>query len=385
MTRRPRFPRDGVQPALPGLERPGVPTLKECNDATALHGELDSVASYLRRVRGVGRARVEALLAHLKAMVNAYRTGTVRRLASDAALAAEAALEPEGNDARKGRFNALQAYYEVCPGLSAERDEWMRELDAIAGGRTRPRDDLLDLELGGSSKQQRLRAPLFWDAHERLIEAAGDIAPQRCADRDRALMSLHLRSSLKPADIDGLDWARVMPLFEQALRTSDEVIACPLQLASGSRSVAVHRSAAEHTLRHWHARGQPSSGALFVSSKHSKWERLARNTVSLLLRKVARHCDLPEWDRRWLRAGFAVWLRRIRGWDRWTLKEYFGYRYLASIDRLMRPVEEATSQARVGEFLTMEPEASGERDRVDASSIAAPGPVKPDETVDVRN
>ena len=302
---------------------------------------------------GLSRSTARLRVRHLLAMVREVGAGTIASFVTDGDQVVAMIQRVRASGTRQARHLAVMDYLELFAdrlpvGAKAESEA------AIAHGfpgRPAPRADLVDLSLGGERRQLRPDIPLTWMNGEAIIACAEELGGEsRTASRDAAMLAVFLRSGLPAYAVRELRWEDIVP----ALVTDDEVSWVVVRGMSGGRRFAIH-AVALRALRALRATvGNPEAGRVFCSVRGSR-QPLSDQAVAYTVRRAVQAAGLPACDRRHLRRQFAWWLLTSERWDELLVRDALGYEEVRDLRRLLRPLVEASAQARSGEFLLLDP------------------------------
>ena len=236
----------------------------------------------------------------------------------------------------------------------------MAEIESAFAGRVAPKEHLVDLNLGGSTKRVRRRVPFTLVDAERLLAAVGRDRSAWRTERDETLVALHIWSGLPPHSIRNLRWESIAwePEPDASLRVEAVVRRRPATLLVGERAVS-------HLRAFWRANGQPASGPVLRRVPDTPFP-VSDPAASYIVRTACERAGFGGIDRRHLRAPYALWLRE-QGWDSYVLAQLFGYRRSRDLLEAVRPVEELRAQIESSELLTLSAAREVEADTLEAA------------------
>lgn len=329
--------------------------IAELVDGDALADELTVVRSSLMAEVGLADSSAATELRHLVAMVRETDHRTVRGFLGDPEAVISAIRSPERRSVRRDRFRAAEDALDAGLLPEAVAEATRSSVLGALPGRPAPRPGLLDVDLGGSEKEVRVRVLPSWEDVEAMIAAMQPDRDDLASVRNAALVAIHGRSTLPPQTILGLDWGDVPDL-----RANSGGSAATLGLALPYRGRAcrfeVHETGIDWLRRLWRAEGAPTDAPVFCSIRRPRM-RLASNTAGEIIRGAARAIGFTTLDRCHLRGGF-VWSLKQQGWSDLRLLDALGYLRMRELRKLLQPLEEAAAQTIASEFLSVSHPAS---------------------------
>ena len=204
------------------------------------------LGEFERRLVSAGRAPNAARTTRetLSGILRDARCRSLDQLDWEPQVLARLIQEPVQNGRRRARLLAfedlIEVWPEIVPGDAAQRLE-----DALStfGGRTVTYDHLADTDLGGSRKDVRRAVPFGWVEGGRLIEAAANGEFPQTNLRDAAKVVLHVRTTLRPKEIDSLNWQDLLEWMEGDEAPEDAPITLTRLADNPERVYAVHEEA----------------------------------------------------------------------------------------------------------------------------------------------
>lgn len=299
------------------------------------------------RIEGASAASAATYRAHLATATRDGGYSSPLDLLHDPPACVLAIRTPTRHNTRLGRFAAIVRFAEtrLAP-LAAE--EFREQLQAGLPRRQHARDDLLDVEVGGSLKLSR-RRPVFLESDaDRLIDSAGATPRAGCALRDRAHAALLCGSSLTPHRILQLTWNEMAPFLDRQPR-ADRGAFESIVLAGRDSQVVFDFRSIEALDAHWRARGRPRSGYVLETVRGQR-APLTDMYASQLLAEASDRVGLTGLHRRNMNAPLLHRLL-VEGWDRLAIREAFGFVEVRSVDRIERLIREQLMQMRAAEVI----------------------------------
>ena len=329
--------------------------LQQCVDEWTRHEQLWSDLHELERgarAGGFAGSTSKTLKGTVAGMLRDIGAASLVELFADRELAVDAIHVPARRRTRLDRLRALHDCARLlADGLPPNVKSWMREIEGGFAGRVRPRDHLLDIEVGGSRKAVRPPVPFGWLDGERLVAAASGGPFESCHARDAALVALHVASSLKPKEIRALSWPDVMSLSD--VESAERYVVWSVESLRGHRGrpryAAFHPLALDALGGYWRAAARPRGRPLFTRQR-GRPVRLSDAHASDIVRDSARRAGLAGIDSRRLRDPFGR-LLSICGVDDSKLRELLGLQRVGDVTVILAKQEELVTQQRARELL----------------------------------
>lgn len=309
--------------------------------------ESDEFAEHLVAVLGLSVSSAKVSSRFLAAMVRESGAPTLAAFFEASELVVKGLRATSSRKTRRERYRAACDYLNVMGAPLDHREGIAVAIEREFGGRSSPRADLVDLQLGGNPKEVRARLYPTWDDGGQMIRSAQGANHPARSKRDSALVAMHVRSGLPPGLIDRLDWSSVAPLMVLPMEFSR----VRLEYKGRIAEFAIHSEALSRLQLWWQSEGMPDTGPVFTTLRRPN-RRLSDSTVRDLIIPYALEVGLPSLDRRHLRAAFA-WRLKQDGWSDIRIRDAFGYLRVRELIRLIRPLEERAAQIAATEFLVL--------------------------------